>query len=69
MELCIEDDGVGFDGQAQFDLVHLLANKNFGLAGMHERAALIGAQVNIKTGARPRNAGASDLVRQLRLDP
>lgn len=49
VELCIEDDGVGFDGQAQFDLVRLLANKNFGLAGMHERAALIGAQVNIKT--------------------
>jgi signal transduction histidine kinase len=49
VELCIEDDGVGFDGQAQFDLVSLLANKNFGLAGMHERATLIGAQVNIKT--------------------
>ncbi len=47
VELSVEDDGVGFLAGEHLDLVQLLANKHFGLAGMHERAALIGAQMQI----------------------
>lgn len=47
VELSVEDDGVGFLAGEHLDLAQLLANKHFGLAGMHERAALIGAQMQI----------------------
>jgi len=46
-ELLVEDDGVGFVAGENLDLARLLANKHFGLAGMHERAALIGARMTI----------------------
>jgi signal transduction histidine kinase len=45
--LAIEDDGVGFE--ARTDLAHLMAHGHFGLAGMVERAALIGARLRIES--------------------
>ncbi len=47
IELTIEDDGKGFD--AQLDLSNLIVNNHFGLAGMIERAHLIGAEINIQS--------------------
>jgi two-component system sensor histidine kinase DegS len=47
INLVVEDDGQGFTTGDQLDLAALLANKHFGLAGMHERAALIGARMTI----------------------
>jgi signal transduction histidine kinase len=47
VELVVEDDGIGFLAGKHLDLGRLLANKHYGLAGMHERAALIGAQMQI----------------------
>lgn len=47
VDLTVEDDGRGFTTGDQLDLAALLANKHFGLAGMHERAALIGAKMTI----------------------
>lgn len=47
IQLVVEDDGVGFLSGEYLDLSALLMNKHFGLAGMFERAALIGAQVKI----------------------
>jgi signal transduction histidine kinase len=46
-ELQVEDDGIGFDGGANLKLDDMLVGKHFGLAGMHERASLIGAEVYI----------------------
>ena len=48
-ELVVEDDGVGFAAGEHLDLAGLLANKHFGLAGMHERAALIGAKMAVES--------------------
>ena len=47
VDLVVEDDGVGFVAGKDLDLARLLVNKHFGLAGMHERATLIGAQMKI----------------------
>jgi signal transduction histidine kinase len=47
VELVVEDDGIGFQSGGHLDLGRLLANKHYGLAGMHERAALIGAHMQI----------------------
>lgn len=41
--LCIADDGVGFDPTASAGLT------NFGLAGMHERAVLLGARLTVRS--------------------
>jgi len=49
VNLMIVDDGVGFAAGAVLDLPWLLAHKHFGLAGMQERAALIGAQMHIQS--------------------
>ena len=48
-ELVVEDDGIGFPSGEHLDLPGLLANKHFGLAGMFERAALIGAKMTVAT--------------------
>ena len=45
--LSIVDNGAGFDAGKGFDMAGLLANKHFGLAGMLERARLIGGDVRI----------------------
>ncbi len=54
--LLIEDNGIGFQADGQLDLDTLLANKHFGLAGIVERAMIIGAAVqidsSIEVGAR-----------------
>jgi signal transduction histidine kinase len=55
--LKIEDDGTGFD--AQLELTSLIANSHFGLAGMVERAHLIGADINIQSSP---NTGARILI-------
>jgi signal transduction histidine kinase len=47
VSLDIVDDGKGFKPQSE--LGHLIANRHFGLAGMMERARLIGAEINIKS--------------------
>jgi two-component system sensor histidine kinase DegS len=51
-ELNIADDGMGFEPQTE--LGSLIANRHFGLAGMVERANLIGAEINIQSNP---NAG------------
>jgi signal transduction histidine kinase len=53
--LIIEDDGVGF---AQADNAH--EGRGFGLVGMQERAALVGASLQIESG---RGKGTTILVR------
>lgn len=47
VDLTIDDNGVGFAAGAQLDLTRLLSERHFGLAGMFERAALIGARMTI----------------------
>ncbi len=54
----IQDDGIGFEMGERLELDDLLVRKHFGLAGIVERANLIGAQARIwsepKTGTRIR---------------
>jgi signal transduction histidine kinase len=47
ISLCVEDDGVGFEMGAGVDLGWLLSHHHYGLVGMQERGALIGAIVQI----------------------
>ena len=47
IELRVEDDGIGFNAGTSLKPDHMLANKHFGLAGMLERADLIGAEIRI----------------------
>lgn len=47
IDLTIEDDGTGFDLGPQLDLAKLVARKHFGLAGIYERAALVGADLRL----------------------
>jgi signal transduction histidine kinase len=49
IDLIVQDDGQGFDLDQGIDLVALLSNRHFGLASMSERAALVGADLNITT--------------------
>ena len=49
LEVLVEDDGLGFGVQDAQDLSTLVSNRHFGLAGMYERAALVGAQVSIQS--------------------
>lgn len=55
IRLCVEDDGTGFHLDEQLRLETLLVNNHFGLAGMVERARLIGAEIKIHAGL---NTGA-----------
>lgn len=52
IDLNLEDDGLGFEtgGNLQPDI--LLANRHFGLAGMQERAAIIGAEVRVTSSPK-----------------
>lgn len=45
--LRVQDNGKGFVIGNRVDLAWLLSQKHFGLAGMHERAALIGARLEL----------------------
>ena len=47
VEISVVDDGVGFNSEVSLNLSDMLANNHFGLAGMHERAELIGASIGI----------------------
>ena len=47
IELNVMDDGVGFTTGVNLELKNLLTHKHFGLAGMVERAELIGAEIKI----------------------
>jgi signal transduction histidine kinase len=62
--LLIEDNGIGFQLEGGADLHTLLAHRHFGLAGMVERATLIGARVEIdsyrKAGTRIQISWAAD---------
>jgi signal transduction histidine kinase len=48
IELTVKDDGIGFE-LVHLDFNSLLINKHYGLAGMYERAVLIGAKLEITT--------------------
>jgi signal transduction histidine kinase len=45
LTLTVYDDGVGLPDDLHRNLDNLLENQHYGLAGMHERAALIGARL------------------------
>jgi len=47
IHLSVEDDGMGIDPQINLKLDDLLIHKHFGLAGMRERASVIGAELKI----------------------
>lgn len=49
IHLSIKDNGKGFDTRISLDLDKLLVHKHFGLAGMVERALLIGADIKIES--------------------
>lgn len=49
VELQVSDDGTGFPASGTPDLQQLLANKHFGLAGMYERSAIIGARMRVES--------------------
>jgi signal transduction histidine kinase len=47
VDLVVEDDGRGFQSINPTGLGELLATRHFGLAGMHERAAMIDARLDV----------------------
>jgi two-component system sensor histidine kinase DegS len=49
IDLSLSDDGIGFDAGENLQLDALIINRHFGLAGMVERAAIIGADVRIES--------------------
>lgn len=49
LDLSIDDDGNGFAPDVQLELDSLIADDHFGLAGMIERARLIGAEIRIRS--------------------
>jgi signal transduction histidine kinase len=49
ISLHLQDDGIGFDFGKTMDLDSLISGKHFGLAGMMERAAIIGAEARIES--------------------
>lgn len=49
VELIVNDGGIGVASGVPLDLVGLLVSRHFGLAGMYERAALIGAELQIES--------------------
>src|SRR5215212_46584 len=51
INLMIEDNGMGMDPQISLKLDDLLIQKHFGLAGMRERASVIGAELYIVSKA------------------
>jgi two-component system sensor histidine kinase DegS len=51
VDLTVEDDGIGFEVSDQLELDTLLSNNHFGLAGMMERAYLIGGELNLQSNS------------------
>ncbi|MQC26952.1 MAG: hypothetical protein DWG76_05840 [Chloroflexi bacterium] len=52
VELAVDDDGDGFSLEGGHDLVKLLTERHFGLAGMSERAALVRATLDLRTAPK-----------------
>ena len=52
IDIKVADDGIGFRDEVSLQLDEMLANRHFGLAGMHERANLIGALIQIDSKPR-----------------
>jgi signal transduction histidine kinase len=53
IRLVVKDDGVGFPMSGALDLNRLLLERHYGLVGMFERAAIIGAELSINSGPEP----------------
>jgi signal transduction histidine kinase len=53
IHLIVRDDGIGFTLGKHPDLSWFLVNKHYGLAGMYERAELIGATLKIQSTPYP----------------
>jgi signal transduction histidine kinase len=49
LQITVQDNGIGLPDRNYLELAGLLKRKHFGLAGMHERAAIIGAQLAIES--------------------
>lgn len=49
IDIKVVDDGIGLSQEISTKLDDMLANKHFGLVGMHERADLIGAEISINS--------------------
>ena len=47
--LTVSDDGIGIHDERLLDWDYLLAQRHYGLAGMHERADIIGAQIKLRS--------------------
>lgn len=47
VHIWVEDDGVGLPADEPADVANLIASDHFGLAGMYERASLIGAALDM----------------------
>lgn len=47
IDLTVEDDGQGFEAGAALDIAQLVSRKQYGLATLFARAALIGAEVSV----------------------
>lgn len=60
IELQVDDDGSGLDPDTSVRFDDLLTHRHFGLAGMHERASVIGAELNIVS--RPNEGTQVQLV-------
>jgi two-component system sensor histidine kinase DegS len=51
IQIEVKDDGMGLDPDIGLKLDDLLLHKHFGLAGMHERASVIDAEIRIESRA------------------
>jgi two-component system sensor histidine kinase DegS len=49
IDIKVADDGIGFKDGVALRLDEMVANRHYGLAGMHERAELIGAVIRIES--------------------
>jgi len=47
IDIKVADNGIGFNTEVNLKLDDMIANKHYGLAGMYERADLIGAVIRI----------------------
>lgn len=51
IDIQVVDDGIGLSDAVRLRLSDMVANKHYGLAGMHERADLIGATIRIDSAS------------------
>ncbi|MGH2541328.1 MAG: sensor histidine kinase, partial [Ardenticatenaceae bacterium] len=69
IDITVEDDGIGFPAGEQPNLAAFLARQHFGLATMFERAALIGARIEITPSPRGTRVRAQWRTTQPRQGP